>query len=941
VRSRTIGLRIDVTEPRLGPFKNSLNLSKTFRDTCVLGLVLSGSSFGQPYTISTFVGGGLPVNVPATAASLGRVSGVAVDPGSNLFLVSSDYNAVLRLDAATQGLSLFAGNGTPGFSGDNGPAVNAQFAAPPDIAVDAAGNLYIADSGNNRIRKVSNGIITTVVGTGASGFAGDGGPALGAILNNPRGISVDRAGNLYFSDSGNFRVRKVSNGVITTVAGTGTRGYTGDGGPATNAQLNAPGATAVDSAGNLYFVDSEFTVNVGSFTRLLKVSNGMLTSVVTGPFGELNTALALAADAAGNLFIADSAFHGVLELSNGLVTAVAGNGTSGFSGDGGPPTSAQLSESFGIAVDSTGALYIADSDNRRIRKVSGGVINTVAGNGSVSFSGDNSPPSSAQLNAPVGVALDPAGNLYFADTQNYRVRKVSNGLITTVAGNGIPGSSGDAGLAISAQLSPRAVAVDATGNLYIADSTHNVVRVVSNGVITTLAGNGTAGFSGDGGPATGAQLNAPSGIAVDAAGNVYIADTQNFRVRKISNGVITTFAGGGSALGDNGPPTNAQLNEPADVAVDAAGNVYIDDPFNGRIRKVSNGVITTVAGNGSAGISGDGGPATNAQVLPARIAVDSAGNLYLTDNSHVRKVSNGVITTVAGNGVSGFSGDGGPATSAQLNQPTGIAVDASGTVYFADSKNNRIRVMTPGAAPPALTIDTSGIVNGASFTPGAPLVPGSIATAFGNFPESSVTVAGNLPLPNNLAGLSVAVGNGMNAPLYAVSGGQVNFQVPWELSGPAQAPIAAIANGQTSAPQAMSLAPVAPGIFTVTEGGQQLGAILDNTTGLLADTTHPATSGTGILQIYATGLGAVTNQPATGAPAGSNPLSVTTATPTVIIGASPAQVLFSGLAPGLVGVYQVNVMVPPGFQCSGACYPVPVVLSIGGAVSNVVNIAVR
>ena len=395
---------------------------------------------------------------------------------------------------------------------------------------------------------------------------------------------------------------------------------------------------------------------------------------------------------------------------------MAGNGTQGFSGDDGPATSAQLNAPSGVAVDPAGNLYIADYGDNRIRKVSNGVITTVAGNGTSGNIGDNGPATGAQLNYPTGVAVDSAGNLYIADQYNHRIRKVSNGVITTVAGSGTAGFSGDNGPATSAQLYyPAGVAVDAAGNLYIADTWNSRVRKVSNGVITTVAGSGTEGFSGDNGPNTSAQLAGPGGVAADSAGNLYIADTSNYRIRKVSNGVITTAAGGGSG-GDNGPATSAQLNYPAGVAVDSAGNLYIADdvlysngfngysPGNGRIRKVSNGVITTVSGGGS---GGDNGPATSAQLSGiCYVAVDSAGVLYIADpgNDRIREVSNGVIVTVTGNGTRGFSGDGGPATGAQLYGPDGVAVNSAGNLFIADTDNDRIRVLIPSGASCSVSV---------------------------------------------------------------------------------------------------------------------------------------------------------------------------------------------------------------------------------------------
>ena len=306
--------------------------------------------------------------------------------------------------------------------------------------------------------------------------------------------------------------------------------------------------------------------------------------------------------------------------------------------------------------------------------------------------------------SPWGVVTDSAGSLYVADLEDSRVRKVSNGLIDAAAGNGVYGYSGDNGPALSAELAyPYGVAVDAAGNLYIADTNNSRIRKVSNGAISTVAGNGTAGYSGDNGPATSAQLNYPTAVAVDAAGDLYIADTQNNRIRKVSNGAIVTIAGNGTAgySGDNGPAAAAQLNSPYGVALDSAGNLYIADRYNSRIRKVSNGAIVTVAGNGASGYSGDDGPATSAELsYPAGVAVDSAGDLYIADggNSRIRRVSNGTIATIAGNGIAGFSGDNGPATSAELYEPLAVALDSAGNVYIADDGNNRIRVLTDPCA---------------------------------------------------------------------------------------------------------------------------------------------------------------------------------------------------------------------------------------------------
>ena len=334
------------------------------------------------------------------------------------------------------------------------------------------------------------GTITTVAGNGTVGFSGDGGQATAAQLTIPTGVAVDSVGNVYIADAGAHRIRKVSAaGVISTVAGNGTPGYSGDGGAATAAQLDFPTAVAVDPSGNLYLVDT-------GNERIRKVT------------------------------------------SEGVISTVAGNGSAGFSGDGGPATAAQLDALDGVAVDSAGNLYIADSFNFRIRKVTtAGVINTVAGNGTPGFTGDGGPATAAQLGNTTGVAVDSAGNLYFSDVQSNRVRKVTpDGIISTVAGTGTAGFSGDGGPATTAQLNgPIGVAVDSGAGLYVADqSNFRIRKVTTAGVIGTVAGDGTSGLNLVTGLATAAQLGLPSGVAVDSAGDLYIADPGNFTVRKVS-----------------------------------------------------------------------------------------------------------------------------------------------------------------------------------------------------------------------------------------------------------------------------------------------------------------------------------------------------------------------------------------------------------------------
>ncbi len=398
-------------------------------------------------------------------------------------------------------------------------------------------------------------------------------------------------------------------------------------------------------------------------------------------------------------FTAVAATAALGAASSGTITTIAGSGKPGYSGDGGPATSAQLYAPEGIAIDRAGNVYIADAgNNNRVRKVSpGGTITTIAGGGSSRGPGwgDGGPATSAQLRGPNWVAVDGLGNVYISDFFNSRVRKVNpGGTITSFAGTGIQGSSGDGGPATSARLlGPQGVAVDKQGNVYIVDGNADRVRKVDPaGTITTFAGTGLRGFSGDGGPATSARLNNPYGVAVDGSGNVYIADLQNFRVRKVNpGGTITTFAGGGSSLGDGGPATSARVRNPHGVAVDGQGNVYIADRVDHRVRKVSPaGTISTFAGTGAGGFSGDGGAANSAQLFaPWGVAADGQGNVYIGDaqNYRVRKVTMGAALTVSvgGTAIQPLLAQEGITITAKCNRPCSLA--ATGSVSILGTKH--------------------------------------------------------------------------------------------------------------------------------------------------------------------------------------------------------------------------------------------------------------
>jgi uncharacterized protein (TIGR03437 family) len=581
-------------------------------------------------------------------------------------------------------------------------------------------------------------------------------------------------------------------------------------------------------------------------------------------------------------------------------------------------------------------------------------ISAFAGNYTSGFAGDGSTAASAQLASPFAVAVDKSGNVFIADQFNNRIRKVDrSGTISTVAGDGTSGYKGDASAATSAQLSnPEGVAVDSSGNLYIADTSNSVVRKVStSGTISTIAGNFTtgAGFSGDGAAATAALLFHPSGIVVDAKGNVYIADTSNNIVRIVTtDGKIATYAGNFGAgigfTGDGGPATSARLNNPEGLALDSAGNLYIADGNNNRIRVVNaaSGVISTVAGSSLLGsFAGDGGLATKARLnTPKGIAVDSVGNLFIADtyNARIRMVSPaGIISTIAGNGATGSGGDGQVATTASLYFPSGVAVDSlSQNVYIVDNQNNVIRLLT--AAPALPTIFSNGVVSASAFGTLPGIAPGSWIEIYGtnlalDARGLSASDLNGVNVPTSLAGTKVTIA-GQPAYFAYISAGQVNVQVPSNVTAGTQSLVVTTPYGSTSAynvtVNATQPGLLAPASFIV--GGKQYLAALfsDGTTfvappGAIAGvTSRPAKRGE-IITIYGVGFGMVTpNIPAGQLVQQSN----TVASPvTFSFAGTAAMSNYSGLAPQQVGLYQFNVVVPNVADSD----LVPLTFTFGGA----------
>ncbi len=642
------------------------------------------------------------------------------------YLIADAENHRIRgVDIATGLITTFAGTGSSGNSGEGGPATDAQLNNPRGIFADQVGNVYIADTMNHRIMKVDpSGIITRVAGKANDGgyHDGDNGPATSAALNEPNGVAVDGLGNIYIADTKDDCIRKVDTaGIITTVAGTPYNGgYGGDLGPATAARLSQPYGVHVDAFGNLFIADTnnDRIRKVDAVTQNIDtVAGGGSSFGEGGPAtqAQLNKPFAVFVDISANIYISDSDNHYIrmVDATTQNIHTVAGDGAAGYSGDDGPATSASIQKPKGVWVDESGNILIGDTENNRIRKVDGEtqVITTVAGNGSSGYSGDDGPATSASLKKPHAVCIHEAAApayLVIADPSNHRIREVNlnTGIITKVAGTLWSGYNGDNRSATSARLYyPFGVHVDPSHNTYIADTYNHRIRKVDGktGIITTVAGTGSKGFSGDGGPATSARLRYPFNVFLDSTGNIYIVDTYNYRIRKVdaATQIITTVVGDGHRgfRGDDGPATSAHIDKAYDVAVDNAGNLFIADTHNHAIRKVdaTTGIINTVVGQGArSGFEGDGGLATDAKLnSPTGVYVDATGNIYAVDtkNDVIRKVdaTTNIINSVAGNGTAGFSGDGGPATIAQLDYPEAVWVVSSGNMFIVDSDNCRIR----------------------------------------------------------------------------------------------------------------------------------------------------------------------------------------------------------------------------------------------------------
>jgi sugar lactone lactonase YvrE len=696
------------------PFSASLRIScarvtgRTPQFLCFVAILLACVlPTAAQNKINTVAGGGfnssLNADLPAPTA-------VTEDASGNLYIAAPPSQYVYEWNKTSGAVTVFAGVGYISYHHITQKATTSPLWSPSGLAVDSHGNVYIADAGNNSIRKVdTSGNMSTVAGTSKPCYqtaCGDGGLAIDAKLSGPQGVAIDKAGNIYIADTGDNRVRCVV-GVATGC----------------NTNKTIPIGTIVNYAGNPTTACASSTDPCGD--------GGKSKSAY------LNTPMGVALDKAGNLYIADTQDHRIRKVSKAIITTIAGtgvrcgNGTEAC-GDAGAATSAELAAPRAVSVDGAGNIYIADTGDQRIRTVTGTTINAFAGTGKAGFSGDSGAPLSAEMTAPNGIYVDAAGTVFISDTGNQRIRTVvggTSGKITTFMGGG---NGGDGTTAVEYPptaatpilAEPYQVAVDASNNFYIADTANNRIRVVNTqssaitvagvvvqpGDIQTVAGTGNVGYSGDNGPAVDATLHSPFGVAVDANGNIYIADSDNGIIREVdgSTGTITSLSA-----------TNA-LTLPSALSIDKNGNIFIADPPAQVVWELSGGSMNVVAGNGTAGYSGDGGVATAAEVdVPFGVAVDSNENLFIADagNNVIRCVlgvkggcgapgkgyNPGTIVTYAFTGGYNFGGDGFLATKAARWFANEVYVDARGNLFIGGG-NDALVQRVDLAAQTVLTV---------------------------------------------------------------------------------------------------------------------------------------------------------------------------------------------------------------------------------------------
>ncbi|WP_051313084.1 SMP-30/gluconolactonase/LRE family protein [Sporocytophaga myxococcoides] len=649
----------------------------------ILGF-LSTSGYGQ--VVSTLAGLSLDADGPAAMSGFSSPNGVAIDSKGNVYVAEADNNKIRKISA--QGIvSTFAGDG--GWGKQDGEGKNARFMYPWGIAIDTEDNVYVSELGGHRVRKITpDGVVSTLAGNGDAGSLD--GTGTEARFIAPSSLVVDGTGTVYVADTRNNKIRKITpEGVVSTLAGKNTSGFAD--GAGADAMFSNPSGIAIDANGNLFVADyyndkirkitPDGTVSTFAGSTDGRTNGDLSVAKFSNPYG-------IAIDAEGNMYIGEEGNNVIRKISKeGIVSTYAGTG--GIGDKDGNATSANFYNPHGIAVDAAGNVYVADIRNHKIRKVTQqGIVSTIGGIG-YARSVDGTVPN-VRFKSPTGVTINEQGIIYIAD--EIKIRKLTPaGVATTLAGSDKYGSSDGTG-AEATFNDIKGITIDAIGNLFVTDD-HKIRKITPEGIVTTFAGSDTEGFVDGNG--TDALFDNPFGLTIDAKGNLYVADQYNNSIRKITpNGDVSTFAGAKQGGYKDGKGLDARFSSPHGIGIDKNGNLYVADKSNHRIRKINpEGEVSTLAGS-MFQESWDGTGASAAFSSAVGICVDSSDNVYVTQtgtaNFKIRKVTpSGVVTTLAGKGIPGSLN--GPAASVSFNNPVGITIDANYNLYVADQYNFQIR----------------------------------------------------------------------------------------------------------------------------------------------------------------------------------------------------------------------------------------------------------